>query len=157
LYAAFLLVAATCLAWDGACGNPGYWVPYAGNPPGGSYGGLENGYDPANAAAWAVWSGPVWAPWTGPGGECCWGGYGSSHGGKHGLTHRDEHTHRPDSASPQRGNAGVPCDSCPIAGPGETWSGSPGSEEGGAPDLGAPAVAPAGQTPHAPPAGGEKK
>ena len=158
MFTAFLLAASTCLAWDGAWGNPGYPGPYAGNPPGGSYGGLENGWDPAYAAAWAPWSGPVWLPWTGACGSTCWGGYGSSCGREHGLTRPGERSHHhQDGAPPDRGNSAFPCDSCSFAGPGETWSGCQGCGPGGAPDFGAPAVAPTGQTSPAPAAGGDKK
>jgi hypothetical protein len=157
LYTALLLAASTCLAWDGAWSNPGYGGSY-GSYYGGSYGGLENGYNPSYAAAWAPWSGPVWLPWTG---GCCsvwWGGYGSYCRQEHCLTRLGEHMHhRQDGAPPDRGNSGFSGDSCPFAGPGETWSECQGCGQGGAPDLGAPAVVPTDQTSPAPAAGGDKK
>jgi hypothetical protein len=159
---AFLLAAASCLAWDGAAGNPrsggsnagnsaGGSNVYAGNPPGGSYGGLENGYNPAYAAAWAPFNGGR----ASPGG----GGSGSGGGRQHRLTRLGEWGHhRPDGTPPESGNSGFSCDSCSFAdSPPLDWGEAPPLGWGGAPDLGAPVVAPTGQTAPAPAAAGDKK
>jgi hypothetical protein len=157
LYTAFLLAASTCLAWDGGSGNPGYGGSYGGYY-GGSYGGLENGYDPSYAAAWAAWLGPAWAYPTGGRASAWWGGYGGSCGREHGRTRLGERIHhRQDGAPSDQGNPAFSCDSGSFAGSGETWSERQGCGQGGAPDLGAPAVAPTGQTSPAPAAGGDKE
>jgi hypothetical protein len=143
VYTAFLLAAATCLASDGASGNPGTGSSYAGNPPGGSYGGLENGYDPATTAAWA--------PHTGGRGSPYGGGYGSGGERPRRLMRLGEWIHhRQDDAQPDRGNSGFSCGSC-------SFGDSPPLGWDGVPDLGAPVVAPTGQTSPAPAAAGDKK
>ena len=143
MYTAFLLAATTCLAWDGASGNPGYGGSYAGNPPGGSYRGLENGYDPSYAAAWAPFNGGLGSPG--------WGGSGSGWGRQHSLTRLGDWIHhRQDGAPTDPGDSACSCDSCSFAD-------SPPLGWGGAPDIGAPVVAPAGQTAPAPAAAGDKK
>jgi hypothetical protein len=136
VYTAFLL-AATCLAWDGA------GSAYAGNPPGGSYGGLENGYDPV---AWAAWAAIIAAR-----DSSCGGGHGSDCGRQHRLTHLGKWiSHRQDGAPTDGGDVGFSCGSCSFAD-------SPPLGWGGAPDLGPPVVAPTSQASPGPAAAGDKK
>jgi hypothetical protein len=154
LYTALLLAATTCLAADGDLVNPGSGRPYT-SYYGGSYGGLEMGYNLPYAAAWAPWSGPVWLPWAGPCGSTNWGGYGGP-GPRESCLVRlaDRIHHRQGGAPPDRGNAAFSCDSGSFAGSGEPWSEGQGSVQGGAPDLGAPVVAPTGEPSPARAAGG---